>query len=55
MGSVDSPPHARRSEQLGDQATLDTLTSAYLGTGGELPQLLVDLVLTDSFRTRRAE
>ncbi len=44
-----------RSEQLGDQPTLDDLTAAYWGTGGELPQLLVDLALTDSFRTRRAE
>jgi len=44
-----------RSEQLGDQPTLDQLTDAYWGTGGELPQLLVDLVLTDSFRTRRAQ
>ncbi len=44
-----------RTEQLGDQPTLDQLTDAYWGTGGELPQLLVDLVLTDSFRTRRAE
>jgi hypothetical protein len=44
-----------RSEELGDEPTLDALTAAYWGTGGELPQLLVDLVRTDSFRTRRAE
>ena len=44
-----------RSEKLGDQATLDQLSDSYWGTGGELPQLLVDLAITDSFRTRRAE
>jgi len=44
-----------RTEQLGDQPTLDELVDAYWGTGGELPQLLVDLTLTESFRTRRAE
>jgi len=44
-----------RTEALGDQPTLDQLVGAYWGTGGELPQLLVDLTLTDSFRTRRAE
>ncbi|MEZ4317001.1 MAG: DUF1592 domain-containing protein [Myxococcota bacterium] len=44
-----------RSDAPGDEATLADLSAAYWGTGGELPQLLVDIARTESFRTRRAE
>jgi len=44
-----------RTESGGDASTVEALENSFWLSGGELPQLVVDIVRTDLFRSRRTQ